>query len=233
MIHKPVAPVLPTPPKDALLPVHVAAASTPKPVAPALPAPSKDAPPAQGTAASTATPAAPVSSAKVMELSEREKALRMKEEQLLNLKKEVDEKIAKYTQLLDDIEAKEKEIEEKKQETERKEKEEREKKAKEEKENREREKKAKEEIDKKEEVEKQAKDEETSGNIDVLVKLFEGMPAEEAAARMEKLDEEIAAVILKRMRGRKGGSVLAAMDPNKSAVIVQRIFGSEKNFPAQ
>jgi len=185
------------------------------------PVPSKDASSAQKAAASAPRPSSSASFDKAAELTEREMALRAKEERLLALKKEVDEKITKYEQLISEMEAKEKEKEGDKKEAETREEE-----AKKEAEKREEE--------RKEEAKKEAeRKEEASGNIDLLVKLFEVMPAEDAATRIEELDEEIAAVILSKMRGRKAGNVLAAMSPKKSAVIVHRIAGIEKNFPAQ
>jgi len=186
------------------------------------PVPSKDASSAQGAAASASRSS---SIDKAAELAEREMALRAKEERLLALKKEVDEKITKYEQLISEIEAKEKEKEGEKKEAEKREEERKEEEKKE---------AEKREEERKEEEKKEAeRKEEVSGNIDLLVKLFEVMPAEDAATRIEELDEEIAAVILSKMRGRKAGNVLAAMSPKKSAIIVHRIAGIEKNFPAQ
>ena len=166
--------------------------------------------------------AAPAPSSAVLsdkaELAEREKALQVEEKRLLGLRKEIDEKIAKYEKLLSDIEAKEKERVEREKEEKRKE-------AARKEEERIREAARKEE--------EERKKEEISGNIDMLVKLFESMPPEDAATRMEEIDEEIAATILSRMKGRRAGSVLAAMNPKKSAVIVHKIAGNEKNFPEQ
>ena len=123
---------------------------------------------------------------KAAELTQREKALREEEEHLLALRKEVDEKIAKYEKLLNDL------------------------------------------------VEREKKDKgEESARIDRLVKLFEGMPPEDAAARLGELGEDMASQILGRMKERKAGNILAAMDPKKSAAVVRRMAGDKKKFPAQ
>ena len=207
------------------------------------PMPSKDALPANAAAASTPRSSSSAPLDKAAELAEREMALRAREERLLVLRKEVEDKIARYEQLLADIEAKEKQretekkeaeqIEAKQREAEQREAEQREA-AQKEREAEQREAEQREAVQKEREAEqREAEKKEVSGNIDLLVKLFEAMPAEEAAVRMEAIDEEIAAVILSRMRGRKAGGVLAAMSPKKSAVIVHRIAGNEKNFPAQ
>ncbi|MEW6721132.1 MAG: hypothetical protein AB1346_11840 [Thermodesulfobacteriota bacterium] len=75
--------------------------------------------------------------------------------------------------------------------------------------------------------------EEGEAKSDQLVKLFEGMPPEDAAARLEALDEKTASFILGRMKGRKASNVLAVMDPKHAASLVRRMAGGVKNFPAE
>ena len=83
------------------------------------------------------------------------------------------------------------------------------------------------------EAAKQRMSEEESARIDRLVKLFEVMPPENAAVRLEALGNGMAATILGRMRERRASNVLAAMNPQKSAAVVRLIAGEKKKFPAQ
>jgi len=123
---------------------------------------------------------------RALELAEREKALKEQEERLAALRKEVEEKIAKYEKLLGEAEGRKKRIEE-----------------------------------------------EEEAKVDHLVKIFEGMPPEGAAARLEALDEKMASFILGRMKGRKASNVLAAMEPERAAALVRRMAVGMKNFPAK
>ncbi|MBE0569722.1 MAG: hypothetical protein IH576_03690 [Deltaproteobacteria bacterium] len=120
------------------------------------------------------------------ELAEREKALKAEEERLVALRKEVEEKIAKYEKLLGEAEGREK-----------------------------------------------RRQEEEEGKADHLVKLFEGMPPEGAAVRLEALDDKMAAVILENMKGRKASNVLAVMDPKRAAALVRRMAVGVKKFPQE
>lgn len=54
-----------------------------------------------------------------------------------------------------------------------------------------------------------------------VVKLYEAMPPEEAAARISELDEETALVIIKGMKSRKAGVVMSFMEPKKAAELTQ------------
>jgi len=74
--------------------------------------------------------------------------------------------------------------------------------------------------------------EEDEAKTDTLVKLFEGMTPEAAAPRLEALDDGMAASILSKMKGRKASNVLAVMEPKKAAVLVRKMAGGVKNFPA-
>jgi flagellar motility protein MotE (MotC chaperone) len=77
------------------------------------------------------------------------------------------------------------------------------------------------------------KQEEKDARIDQLVKLFEGMPPEGAAARLAALDDAMAATILARMKSRKASAALSVMDPKRVAVLSMRIVGGVKNFPGE
>lgn len=150
-------------------------------------APSQDALPAQEPAAPPVKPSPrPAVSDKAAELAERERALKVEEERLLVLRKEIDEKIAKYEKLLEDMDIGEKKGQE-----------------------------------------------ELLRRIDQLAKVFDAMPAEGAASRLEELDEWMAAAILRKMKERKAAGALAAMNQKKSGIIVHMMAGKEKKFPAQ
>ena len=69
------------------------------------------------------------------------------------------------------------------------------------------------------------KQEEKDAKVDQLVKLFEGMSPEGAAARLAALDDGMAAAILGRMKGRKASAALSIMDPKRVAVIALKIVG--------
>lgn len=75
--------------------------------------------------------------------------------------------------------------------------------------------------------------EEKDARVDQLVKLFEGMSPEGAAARLAALDDGMAATILSRMKSRKASAVLAVTDPKRVADIALKIVGRVKNFPAE
>jgi flagellar motility protein MotE (MotC chaperone) len=128
----------------------------------------------------------PFQAKKSPDLAERERALKVEEERLLVLRKEVDMKIAKYEKLLGQTEEKQK-----------------------------------------------RKQEEKDAKVDQLVKLFEGMTPEGAAARLAALDDGLAAAILGRMKSRKASAALSVMDPKRVASIALKIGGKVKNFPAE
>jgi flagellar motility protein MotE (MotC chaperone) len=77
------------------------------------------------------------------------------------------------------------------------------------------------------------KKEEKDASVDQLVKLFEGMSPEGAAARLAALDDGMAAAILGKMKSRKASAALSVMDPRRVAVIALKIVGGVKNFPAE
>jgi hypothetical protein len=61
-----------------------------------------------------------------------------------------------------------------------------------------------------------------------VVKMFEAMPAEEAARRMEKLDEDIAVSILASLKPKAAGKILAQMESEKAAALSQKILARGK-----
>ncbi len=66
-----------------------------------------------------------------------------------------------------------------------------------------------------------------------LVKTYESMPPEEAAARLSVLDEQTAALILWRMKSKKAAAVMAQVEPNKAASLTDAIIKIEKKFPTK
>jgi flagellar motility protein MotE (MotC chaperone) len=123
---------------------------------------------------------------KKKELKEKEESLRKEEERLNILKKEIDEKIDRYSKLLSEIEDALKEI-------------------------------------------KKARDE----RFEQVVRAYETMPPEEAAARLSELDEKTATRILSMMKPKKASAIMAAMEPKKVAVLTERILKIEKKFPGR
>lgn len=57
-----------------------------------------------------------------------------------------------------------------------------------------------------------------------LVKMYEGMPPDEAAAILEKLPDSAVAQILLQMRRRQAAQIMASMNPVKAADVSQMIF---------
>ncbi|NTW58351.1 MAG: hypothetical protein HGB21_02385 [Nitrospirae bacterium] len=111
---------------------------------------------------------------KRLELKEREDALKRDELRLTALKKEVDEKIQSYTDLLARVEAALKRVEQVK-----------------------------------------------GDKIENVVKAYEAMPAEDAAARLAALDNDTALLIMTRMKSKKVGAAIALMEPHKAAVLTK------------
>lgn len=127
-----------------------------------------------------------LSEKKRTELSEKEEALKQEDERLKALRKDVDERIDKYTKVLSRIEEALKTLE-------------------------------------------TAKNE----RMEHLVKSYEAMPNEEAAARLSALDESTAVKIMLKMKSKKAGAVMASMDPGRAAAITEAMLSTTKKFPAR
>ncbi len=74
-----------------------------------------------------------------------------------------------------------------------------------------------------EEAQKQI-DENTKERLLKVSKIYEAMPPEEAAKRLEKLDENTAVAIISMLKPRTAGGILAVMDSDKAASISKRII---------
>jgi len=68
--------------------------------------------------------------------------------------------------------------------------------------------------------------------LDYIVKVYEGMPPEDAAVKISALDEQTAVEILRRMKSKKAGAVMVYMDAKKVASMTQSITRLEKKFPS-
>jgi flagellar motility protein MotE (MotC chaperone) len=123
---------------------------------------------------------------KQKEIKEKETFLLKEEERLKILRKDLDERIEKYTNLLNQVENVLKKLE-------------------------------------------QLQDE----KIDHVVKAYEVMPPEEAAIRLAALPEITAIKIIKKMKPKKAGIIMAYMDPQKVASLTEGLTKFEKNFPTE
>ncbi len=123
---------------------------------------------------------------KNIELAEKEEAMKIEEERLNALRKDVDERINKYESLLKEIEHAINKIEAIKNE-----------------------------------------------RIAHLIKIYEAMPAEEAALRLSALDESTAKKVILGMKNKKAAAVLAAMDPKKAASMTESMANPVKKIPAR
>lgn len=123
---------------------------------------------------------------KQKEIREKEGALLKEEERLKILRKDVDERIEKYSNLLNQVENILKRLE-------------------------------------------QVQDE----KFEHVVKIYEVMPPEEAAIRLSALSELTAVKIIRKMKPKKAGAIMASMDPKKVASLMESMTRFEKNFPTE
>jgi flagellar motility protein MotE (MotC chaperone) len=64
-----------------------------------------------------------------------------------------------------------------------------------------------------------------------LVKMFEAMPAEDAAKKLEKLDEDTLVMILVTLKPKTAGKILAQMDSERVASLSKKILSRGKTLP--
>ncbi len=69
-----------------------------------------------------------------------------------------------------------------------------------------------------------AADEKTRERVVNVAKMFEAMPAEEAARRMEKLDDTSALIILKTLKPKSAGKILAQMELERAAALSKKMI---------
>jgi flagellar motility protein MotE (MotC chaperone) len=56
-----------------------------------------------------------------------------------------------------------------------------------------------------------------------LVKIYEAMEPEDAALRLESMEDAVASQVIMNMNGRKAGQIIGAMAPEKAARLTRRI----------
>jgi flagellar motility protein MotE (MotC chaperone) len=61
-----------------------------------------------------------------------------------------------------------------------------------------------------------------------LAKIYESMPPEEAAARLERMPERKAAEILRLIKGKIAGSILAQVKVERAAKLTEQLLGSNQ-----
>ncbi len=57
-----------------------------------------------------------------------------------------------------------------------------------------------------------------------LAKIYEAMPAEEAAARLERMPERKALEVLRLLKGKSAGSILAEVKPDRAARLTEQLL---------
>ncbi len=62
-----------------------------------------------------------------------------------------------------------------------------------------------------------------SENYQRLAKIYESMPPEEAATRLEKLDDDTATTLILAIKPRQAAKILSNVNPEKAAIISKRI----------
>jgi flagellar motility protein MotE (MotC chaperone) len=65
--------------------------------------------------------------------------------------------------------------------------------------------------------------------IENVVKAYEIMPPEDAAARISALDNDTALQIMTRMKSKKAGAIIAVMEPHKAATLTRRLAAITSN----
>lgn len=67
---------------------------------------------------------------------------------------------------------------------------------------------------------------EMQAKLDVVAKMYEGMPAEEAAARIEKMPAPMAVQVLRTVKSKTAGAILAQVRPDKAAKLTEQIVNA-------
>jgi len=63
----------------------------------------------------------------------------------------------------------------------------------------------------------------SASNLVYLSQAFETMPVEEAAQRIEKMNEAVALELIARLKSKTAGQILAALSPAKAAHLVEKL----------
>lgn len=67
---------------------------------------------------------------------------------------------------------------------------------------------------------------ERKAKLDAVTKMYETMPAEEAAARIEHMPPDMAVTVLRSVKSKTAGSILALVRPAKAAKLTEQLAGS-------
>lgn len=59
-----------------------------------------------------------------------------------------------------------------------------------------------------------------------LAKMFESMPSEEAAARLEKMPDRKAIEVLRLLKGKTAGAILATIKPERAAKLTEQLLAT-------
>lgn len=71
---------------------------------------------------------------------------------------------------------------------------------------------------------KRAEADERRAKLVQIVQIYEAMPVEDAAARIDKLPDRSAIELLRAMKGKTAGAILAQMKPAKAAQLSERLI---------
>lgn len=83
-----------------------------------------------------------------------------------------------------------------------------------------------EEAKRKAKAEAEAEAAERKAKLDAVTKIYETMPAEEAAARIEHMPPDMAVKVLRSVKSKTAGSILALVRPAKAAKLTEQLAGS-------
>ena len=68
----------------------------------------------------------------------------------------------------------------------------------------------------------------SKGGIKYIAKIYETIPADEAAQRIERLSEQMAVKLLLQMKRKQAARVIAAMNPEKAARLTEKMTRIER-----
>ncbi len=69
--------------------------------------------------------------------------------------------------------------------------------------------------------------------LETVTKIFEAMPAEEAAVRIEKMPSAMAVKVLRSVKSKIAGAILAQVRPDKAAKLTAQIFSPTPKQPTK
>lgn len=132
------------------------------------------------------------------DLDRREDALRTSEERLTLLKAELEQILTKYEKMVEAAEKRRKDAKDKQDKT---------------------------------ATERKTKDEQNAADTRnlhqaQLIKIFESMPAEEAAARLEKMPDRKAVEVLRLLKGKTAGAILSAVRVERAARLTEQLLAA-------